>query len=291
MRIVAVDTETVREAPWSVQLSADDYPFGEMYYCDTPSDMAAVQGSLEAHNALTVLHNAKFDLRVLAQVGVHPWRCECTMQMAYLIGEPVLSLKVLAYRIAGIEMRTFKEVTAKATRIRAERYLNTALESEWPDPDPTMNIDKDGNVKFSFPQNIHGKIKRLLAKCEKDPTIDLYTKWNDTDIDIGRGQVEAVLGKMQMAYLDEVEKGEAEEYAKLDAEATLAIYPYLHDRIQELELQAVLERDMACIPMVMAMEDNGITLDVGVLEELGVELQLGALVGTLRVTINIIFTR
>ena len=272
MRLVAVDTETIRETPWSVQLSDHGYPFGQMYYCDNPAHMTAVKGILEDPGVLTILHNAKFDLRVLGKVGVMPPNCECTMQMAYLLGESALSLKVLAYRIAHIQMRTFDEVTYKATQIKAKQYLEEVLDIEWPDPDPIMETGKDGEIKLSFPTNIRSKVKARFKKADADPDVDLYKSWGKIEIEKGRGQVEEVMGEMQRAYLDEVDQAEAESYALLDAEATLAIYPYLHDRIQELGLQEVLERDMGSLPMVMAMEDNGVYLDVGVLKELEVEL-------------------
>ncbi len=286
MRIVAVDTETVRNKPWSVQLASNAEPQGSMAYCDESTQMDAVKRVLEHSNILTVLHNAKYDLRVLNQCGIYPAHSECTMQMAYLIGEPALSLKVLAYRIAGIEMRTFDEVTEKATQIRARHYLRWAAATRWDDPDPTIQTTKDGDVKFSFPKNIRGKVERLLKKHDEDLTINLYKKWNAMEITGGRGQVEEALGKMQRAYLDEVDPQEAEEYAKLDAEATFAIYPYLHARIQELGLQGVLERDMGVIPMVIEMEDNGVLLDVGVLEELTEELE--ELIGDTQVDVSYI---
>jgi len=272
LRIVAVDTETVRDKPWSVQLAAALVPKGRMFYCDDKQAMGDVWGYLESEETLTVLHNAKFDLRVLNQCGIHPAHCECTMQMAYLLGEPALSLKVLAYRLAGIEMCTFDAVTEKATQEKSEAYLWQVAEMEWPDPEPTMRTDKNGDVKFSFPKNIKGKITKLLEKYTIDPSINLRKKWLAMDEGGGRGQVEAELGKMQRAYLDEVDQQEAEEYAKLDAEATYAIYPYLHAQIEKYGLQESLERDMDCIPMIIEMEDNGVLLDVGVLKELKCDL-------------------
>ena len=271
--IISVDTETARHGkPWSIQ-SADviDYD-GAMYYCDQPDEVGVAKELMESPNTLTVVHNAKFDLDVIYQMGIWPTRTECTMQMAYLLGLPALSLKVLAYRIAGIEMRSFEEVTAEATQARAEAYLEQVMDMEWPDPDPTMKTDKDGNLKLSFPKNIKGKVDRLLMKSYTDPTIDLRKKWKAMDMAGGRGQVEERLGYMQRAYLDEVDTQKAEEYAKLDAVATLAIYPYLHAQIEEFGLQETLERDMDCIPMVIAMENNGILLDVSVLEELKSDL-------------------
>ncbi len=268
MRIVAVDTETVRDKPWSIQIANAGMPRGMMQYCANRDHVNVAKIILEQEDALTVLHNAKFDLRVLNQCGIYPAHSECTMQMAYLLGMPALSLKVLAYRIAGIEMQTFDEVTEKATQARAERYLEDVVAGAWPDPEPTMRTTKEGEVKYSFPKNIKGKVERLLMKFYVDPSINLRKKWQAMDEAGGRGQVEATMGKMERAYLDEVEPQIAEEYAKLDAEATFAIYPCLHAQIQEYGLQEVLERDMDIIPMVIEKEDNGVLLDRGVLEEL-----------------------
>ena len=269
MRVVAVDTETVRDEPWSVQIAdATSSGLGAFSLCEWETHMIAVRDLLMRTDTLTVLHNAKFDLRVLNRCGIYPARSECTMQMAYLLGMPALSLKVLAYRIAGIEMRTFDEVTEEATQEKAKEYLCEVIAQEWLDPEPTIKTMKTGEVKLSFPKNIAGKVQSLLIKHMDDPTINLRKKWLAMDIAGGRGQVEESVGKMERAYLDEVDPREAEEYAKLDAEATFAIYPYLHARIEELGLQDVLERDMDIIPMVIEMEDNGVSLDSPVLEEL-----------------------
>ncbi len=268
MRVIACDTETVRGKPWSIQIATEVEPKGAIIYCSNASEMSQLKAGLEHTDFLTVLHNAKFDLRVLAQCGIHPAHCECTMQMAYLLGEPRLSLKVLAYRLAGIEMRTYAEVTADATQQKARVYLEQVAGMDWDDPEPIIRTARDGSTKLSFPKNIKGKVQRLLDKHTTDPSIDLYDKWTHMDESGGRGQVEAVIGKMERAYLDEVDPQIAEEYAKLDAEATFAIYPYLHTKIQEYGLQDVLERDMDCMPMIIEMEDNGVLIDVVELESL-----------------------
>ena len=274
MRIAAVDTETVRGKPWSIQTRWDSPEFAEIIYAEGDGNIELLCNDLQKDDVLTILHNAKFDLRVLAQCGIHPAHCECTMQMAYLLGEPRLSLKVLAYRVAGIEMRTYEDVTRQATQDKARMYLQQVLEMDWSDPEPIMTTAKDGSTKLSFPKNIKGKIDRLLNKAYADPTISLYNKWHTMDESGGRGQVEAVMGKMERAGLDEVDPHEAEEYAKLDATATFAIYPYLHAKIEEYGLRGVLERDMACIPMIIEMEDNGILLDVAELEALKHDLDV-----------------
>ena len=266
MRIVAVDTETVWGKPWSVQMADEDDPHGVIGYCDDASAMRHTGLWLEDDGVLTVLHNAKFDLRVLAQCGIHPAHTECTMQMAYLLGEPRLSLKVLAYRLAGIEMQTYEEVTRDATQTKARAYLQQVADMDWPDPDPIMTTAKDGSTKLSFPKNIKNKVQRLLDKASVDPSINLYDKWRTMEESGGRGQVEMVVGRLERAYLDEVDPQEAQEYACLDATATFAIYPYLHAEIERLGLQGALERDMDCIPMVIEMEDNGVLLDVAELE-------------------------
>jgi len=274
MGIVAVDTETVRSKPWSVQTMGDHHCAPAMWYCADEGSVLTVKSMLEMSDTLTVLHNAKFDLRINCALGIHPSHCECTMQMAYLIGEPRLSLKVLAYRIAGIDMPTYTDVTSEATQAKALEYLQMAESMTWPDPDPVLETKNDGSLRVKYPQNIGKKIKRRLKNYSVDPTIDLYDKWHTLAWEDGRGQVEMVLGKLERAGLDEVDGDKAETYAKLDAEATYAIYPYLHARIEELGLQDVLERDMSMLPMVMEMEDNGVLLDKEELESLGRDLDI-----------------
>lgn len=273
MIIAATDTETVRYGrPWSIQIADPYLPKGHMHFCDNPEEMGHVGELLQDSDTLTVLHNAKYDLRILKSVGITPANAECTMQMAYLLGEPRLSLKVLAYRIAGIDMRTYAEVTAEATQEKALAYLNTALEMTWPDPDPYMDTDKDGNLKVHWPKNIKGKIATMLKKASVDPDFNLYDKWHTMDPAGGRSQVEEAMGPLERAYLDEVDIGVAMEYALLDAEATYAIYGYLHDEIERYDLQEMLELDMECLSMAVEMEDNGILLDQGELEALGRDL-------------------
>ena len=276
MRIVAVDTETVRYGkPWMVQVRDEWRSQPDIYYCEYTEHMDYCESILGDSDVLTVLHNAKFDLRILSECGIHPAHTECTMQMAYLLGEPALSLKVLAYRLAGIEMRTYKEVTHAATQTKAMDYLCTALARNWPDPDPIVVVDKKtGESKYSFPSNVSKKIQRILTNCIDDPTISPYDKWKVVKENAGRGQVEAELGRMEEAYLDEVDTQEAEEYALLDAEATFPIYETLHARIQEYGLQGMLERDMDCLPMIMEMEQTGSLIDVPVLEELRDDLEV-----------------
>ncbi|MDD4984393.1 MAG: DNA polymerase [Dehalococcoidales bacterium] len=274
MRLVAVDTETVRGEPWSVQMATEETPTGEMFMCALPEHMAIVRATLQDPNTLTILHNAKFDLRILSAVGVSPAHCHCSMQLAYLVGELRLSLKVLAYRIAGIQMRTYREVTREATQAKAKEYLERVVGMEWPDPDAIVETKRDGTYHVKQPQNIAKKVARLIKKHSVDPSIDLYDKWHIIDEDGGRRQVEDAIGRMEEAYLDEVEWEVAYAYALLDAEATLAIYPYLWDRLVALGMEDVFELDMAMLPMVMEMEDNGILLDVSVLEELGRELDV-----------------
>jgi len=271
---VAVDTETVNDVPWSVQYADVDAPNGIMVYCSDMEGMARVHTYLESPSTLTILHNARYDLRVLAQCGIHPARYECTMQMAYLLGEPRISLKTLAYRLVGMEMRTYEEVTAEATQVKARAYLEWVMELEWPDPEPIMRTDGAGVLKLSFPKNIKGKVGVLLRKADADPTIDLYAKWYAMEADKGRAQVENTLGSLKRAFLNEVDTEVAERYALLDAEATYAIYPHLHAAIVELGLQPMLEMDMGILPMIGEMEDNGVQADVSVLEELGRDLDM-----------------
>jgi DNA polymerase-1 len=82
------------------------------------------------------------------------------------------------------------------------------------------------------------------------------------DWDGGRGQVEAVFGKMDRGWLCDVDREVAEDYALTDVKATAAIFPILWKQIRALGLEEAFWRDMGAMEMVMEMEANGCLLNL-----------------------------
>ena len=116
----AFDTETTGLNPMTAQLvgiSISPAP-GESYYIPVGHTglMQPTQLSLnqvveklkpvfEDAAESKIAHNGKFDMEVLAQVGIHVTNLTCdTMIAAYLLSEPSLSLKSLAFSRLNMEM-------------------------------------------------------------------------------------------------------------------------------------------------------------------------------------------
>lgn len=268
-RVIFIDTEKTREEPWSVQYGNADVARIWMVE-ETPTPPLHLSSALTDPRTLIVVHNALFDIPVLRSLGIYPTQIADTMQMAYLLGMDKIGLKVLAYRLCGMEMREFNEVTAEATQAKARVYLERVVGTEWDDPLPYYDYDAKGVQKLHWPQNIRRKVIALLKKYDADPTLDLYSKWGLMDWDGGRGQVVEKFGKMDRGWLCDVPRDVAEDYALTDVVATAAIYPLLWGRVQELGLEETFWRDMGAMEMVMDMEVNGCALDLPFFQELSV---------------------
>ncbi len=258
MNLIAIDTETVRDEPWSVQWCSRA-GIARMTLVEHKSEaLKGLRNSLESSSTLTIVHNALFDLPVLNQVGIHPYKFADTMVMAYLLGENSIGLKTLSYRHCNMELQSYKEVVADASRKKALEYLSKTVNLEWPDPDPILEIRPDGEEHVRFPQNIKSKVLRLLKRFEADSEIDLREKWKQMD---GRDEVEKELGIMEPGYLSDISLSDAVPYACMDADATFRLYPILWSRMQEEGLEDVFWRDMGMIPMVIDMMQAGIRID------------------------------
>ncbi len=267
-RVLFIDTEKTGEKPWSVQWQEGDDAAWMWVVGETGRGV-----DLARAGTLTVVHNALFDIPVLRSLGIHPTLIADTMQMAYLLGMDAIGLKTLAYRLCGIQLREFDEVTAEATQHKAREYLMRIVGQEWEDPLPIPYFDDKGQQKLKWPQNIRRKVMALLKKYDAGPTINLHEKWYAMEKEGGRGQVEEKLGKMDRGWLCDIDRAEAEEYALGDVKATAAIFPILWPQIQSLGLEETFWRDMGAMEMVMEMEANGCALDIGYFRQLGEDIR------------------
>ena len=264
---LGVDTETTWDGkPLYVQVSWKE-GMSVLINCKDEIDIILLRGCLESGEAITILHNAMFDLEVLHKLDIHPARVVDTMVMAYLLGDLPQGLKTLAYRLAGMEMHSYGEVLGDWGQLKAKGYMEVATGSffEWPDPEQLLEF-KDGLPHVKKPQNITKKIRRALNDYEKDTTLDLQARWRKME---GRDVVEKEMGPMPQADLRDIPEGEALTYACRDADATRRIYPVLKRRIKDEGMWGVLEMDMGIFPMLLAMSMNGITVDLEMIAVLG----------------------
>jgi len=261
--VVAVDTEWAKGQPWGLSFSVAP---GASFVVHAASGPAlAALGSLLAYGhptagsppPTTVIHNAAYDIPVLAQMGVHPARIADTMVMAYLLQDEPQGLKPLAARHCGMKMDAYGDMVGEATRAKAIQYLEMVAGIEWPDPKPVLEWAK-GEPKVRQPQNIRRKVKRVLADVEEGEPVDPYHRWLKMD---GRGEVEAELWPLVEAELDEIDQEAATHYSARDADATIRVYPILWGRIQAMGLEETFWRDMRAMPMVVDMMGKGMPID------------------------------
>jgi len=262
-KIIAIDTEWAKGKPWCLSLSdtpgsslvvmaGDEYP------------LKMVKGICARSDVLTLLHNALYDLPVLAQMGIHPYKIADSMIMAYLLQTEPQGLKQLAYRHLGMEMNSYPEMVGPATRKKVIEYLQVASCLEWPKPPLVLEYRK-GVPHVRQPQPIGKRINRILSDVQKSDDTDPYARWRqlgDTD------EVERVLGVLHEADLSDIPYESAVRYAARDADATLRIYNVLWPRIVEMGLEDTFWRDMRAVPMVVDMMANGMPVDVREFEKL-----------------------
>jgi uracil-DNA glycosylase family 4 len=271
--VIAIDTETLPDgSPWCLTYCYDDDHTGHIIYTHDTAACAKLNQIVSDSRVITVLHNALFDLGVLARMGVYPTTVHDTMVMSYLLQDLPLGLKPLSYRLVDMKLRKYLDVIATAQQEKSLEYLLSASEMSWPDPEPIL-VWVHGSPHIKKPQNISRKISRLLKSYSTDPTTDLAGMWKATDLTGGRGQVEQLLGPMPEASLQDVDKTDAVQYACTDAIATYRIYPILRDRIDQMQLCDTFHRDMAVAPVVAEMMKTGILIDTDALKSLDSELE------------------
>jgi uracil-DNA glycosylase family 4 len=257
--VVGVDTESVRDRVWSVQLS---FKAGEAWFIRATNAPVIEWFSelVASPNVLVVLHHAQHDLPMLAQVGIHPKRWTDTMLMANLLQDKPKGLKSLAYRLCGMPMTSYKELVDPITQGRAKEYLEKVAQFKWPKP-PKIEVfdDKKKQWRWKQPWSMHTVANSALNRGSEGAGIDYYKTWHGNN---NRLQVEAVLGKLEAATIADVSFEKALHYACRDADATYRIYPHLWREICELDLEGPLERDCGIVPMIVDMEQTGIAVDI-----------------------------
>lgn len=116
--------------------------------------------------------------------------------------------------------------------------------------------------KLKRPKQIKFRIESAFKELEegKIDASGLRKRWDNTD-DLIVDMVEAVIGPMREADLDDVPLARAIRYAARDADATLRVYPVLLERHIAMRLTFVGEIDHAIIPMVDRMQAVGLRVD------------------------------
>jgi len=253
-----LDTELCRGNLWSVQVSArpgtawfvplKDGFTGRVNFTDWP--------------ATAIVHHYLHDIQY---VELRDNGFVDTMVMAYLVGA-AQGLKELAHRLCGVKMISYTEMVRPGQQELSLAYLQGILKREWPDP-PTLEEtkwnNKEGEIvtRVKKPWHISRKVGKMLGDFEANVDTDLWGRWRSIPGE-ERIAVESALGLMPESSLADIPFDQAVAYAARDADVTLRVYHKLQKMIEKLGLDFVLHMDLRILPMVDAMMQNGMAVDL-----------------------------
>jgi DNA polymerase-1 len=120
-------------------------------------------------------------------------------------------------------------------------------------------------------QTLEKRIQRVILDTASGKKVDPRKRWEKIEEDLpeGAAKVEAAIGLMPDATLDNVPLEIATYYAGRDADATLRVRAALWPRIVSQGLEGTYRMDMAAIPMFERMQANGMLVDLAHFKELG----------------------
>lgn len=203
---------------------------GRVIKADNHSALTALRLWLGGTEPLALFHNWMADVGVLRQMGLEFPRFNDTMLMAYHLGNQPQALKVLAHRLAYMEMQEFSDLVdpywlteviewaqagalilkppppPKPTRVKGVKYVK-------PEPPPSTGFERMGT-------NLHRLASDLLSGKDVK-VVDRYKGWDGFYRAIPR------VGPIPFKSLRLVPWPKAVYYACRDADATLRIHPIL----------------------------------------------------------------
>ncbi len=244
--VCGLDTEGTVADPYTVQVavSAEDVWIG---CCDDKNDMAELHEFIK-RCPLVVLHNALWDLEVLAAVGIDldqmGVKYADTMNLAYVRNEAGQSLKTLARRHLRWEMVDYEDLVAP--------YHLAALE---------VLADEKIQAGISIEMRPFGRKRKDGTKDER-PVVVL----TDEAKSFQRGLVSVDPRKTLREKLgvdshpSMVPWPRLKVYACRDAQATLALWQ-LFSSFCSQEDRAVYEHDMRVKPYLRRMRQVGLKTD------------------------------
>lgn len=106
---MGTDTENHGPAPWSIQFSHTPRT-GRMILAKDTKLVRSYAEWLRASSTTSIFHNAPHDLDVAAKMGITFNEFRDTQQESFHQGSLPQGLKPLAYRLLGVEMRSWEEI-------------------------------------------------------------------------------------------------------------------------------------------------------------------------------------
>jgi|ERR1700674_30644 len=251
---MALDTEGVPGAEWSIQVSLDPGE-GFLLRCardDFQVGIAALQEAVDK-GILVITHDAStpagccYDTIMARGMGLDLSRASNifnTMTALYLLRFEPQGLKPAAWRWCGMRMTDYESLIGDIGYRKQFEYLCRVLDyrdSPWPTIEPRMVHEHDGTSRVYSPHGIEQSARSIVldianGKLDKDGNPpDPWKRWKQVLPEI-REITSRVLGPMPTGNLGDIPLEDATIYAAKDADASLRLYYALSDELRRRDL-------------------------------------------------------
>jgi uracil-DNA glycosylase family 4 len=163
-----VDTEDEDGRAWCVTVSVKP---GTGIFIDAQHKHLLHHLASWLEKYLVILHNAPHDLPIMEQMAIRPKRWVDTMEDAYWLQLFRIGLKVLAYRLCGMAMEDFDQVTEPSAKVELYKYMSEVVE-RW-----TRSESKP--VPKSAEAQAKTNAKRLITNLQRCNGVRIY---NDSSL-------------------------------------------------------------------------------------------------------------
>jgi uracil-DNA glycosylase family 4 len=274
---IAIDTEFEGAEPLMLTFSVQEGQ-GWLILAEETKKLWLLARMLEAWKPVVYGHNWLADLPILKKMGIDlvsmGVRLRDTMAYAWYRQTEPQGLKPLAWRHLGVEVQGFEEVVAPYFNESLLAYLYAARDLTQP-----ATFERRGKPSAKCPEGkllkpgvekaskIHQLVKRFLGDYEKGKVPDLHERWSKWEAE-RINQLTELVGPPPVFSLRHVPLDVTLQYAGADPDYTLSLAHRLPPYSEELA-----EMDHGRLPMIAAMSERGILVDLGRQRALLAELE------------------
>jgi len=307
---LGVDTEGTAQSPEAITLAGAEQD--HLTHCSEVWERPPSKylGAALRHSRRLYIHHLKHDWQVLATLGIDLAECrgqvDDTMLMAYVLGLPQ-SLKVLAYRLCGLEMSSYDDLIRPLDESLVRVQLQELYEKASAEREATATAKADakkaeaearrsvtrrrraagsGNEGRAARQHIHGpatgggsggrqddrsevRDTSLPPRCWSSLKKLLSTSTEDTLRKRWQGSTFAPLLPLpRPPTWKDVPLHERQQYATIDAVAHRAVGEAMRPMLAEQGLRTIYQIDRAALPFLIRNEQVGMACDGPHLERL-----------------------
>lgn len=275
-RDVAIDTEFDPKTGTPLMLTLSTFAGGgAAIWVHETERLKLFREWLEAKRPTAWLHSALADLPVLKRLGIDlvkmGLKIRDTMLLAWYQETEPQGLKALAYRHLGVDRPGFEEIVVPYYVRALTEYLEAYKVLTEPEliPQVSKKTGKPIKPKLAPAGREHKLAKRFLSDHAKGVIDDYEKRWEGWESS-SHDEFRRVVGPAPVLSLSLVPPAEAVEYACADTSDTLALAsaPALQPYSETL-----CELDHSKIPMVVAMQERGLLVDLAARDELLAELE------------------